>query len=246
LRTGGLRFDGVDDYAKVEPFTVYGWSEITIAEWLYAVKPKANPTYSKPSMIGDSWLDFPSTFHVTDNLADYTTLSAKWYTRKPDGTVGAYSCSWISYVNQWVHIVRRFTANREFSVWINGVKVYSATVPATEKTILEWNPDTASRPIRYKRFVLAASTNLDEFMTCMVGKVCIYDRALTQAEIQNIYNGNFVKNGLVLCLDMSEYEGSILYDKSGYGNNGTIYGATWVIKKQGRVLPSSRVLAAAR
>jgi hypothetical protein len=181
-----LSFDGIDDYAKVEPFTVYGWSEITIAEWIYAVKPKANALYSKFSMIGDYWTDYPSTFYGTNNLTDYTSLNVLWCTRKPDGTRGSYFYNWIFYVNQWVHIVRRFTADREFSVWINGVKVYSATVPATEKTVLEWNPDTATYPSRYKRFVLGASVDLYDWMTCMVDELRIYNRALTAEEIRRI------------------------------------------------------------
>jgi len=32
LRAGGLYFDGLSAYAVVQPFTVYGWDEITIAE----------------------------------------------------------------------------------------------------------------------------------------------------------------------------------------------------------------------
>jgi hypothetical protein len=181
-----LSFDGIDDYAKVEPFTVYGWSEITIAEWVYAFKPKANTAWSKFSMIGDFWTDYPSTWHGTDNLSNYTSLTAKWYTRKPDGTRGVYGYDWTSYVNQWVHIVRRFTANREYSVWINGVKVYSAIVPATEKTVLEWNPDTATNPAYYKRFVLGANVYFSENMTCIVDELRIYKRALTAEEIRRI------------------------------------------------------------
>jgi hypothetical protein len=237
LRTGGLSFDGVDDYAKIEPFTVYGWSEITIAEWLYAVKPKANSTYSKFSMIGDFWTDYPSTFLITSNQTDYTYLQAGWRIRKPDGTTIAYNYNLISYVNQWIHIVRRFTADREYSVWINGEKKYSATVPATEKTVLEWNPETATHPEYYKRFVLGASVSFGECMTCLYGEVRIYNRALTQDEISRIYNyGELIRDGLVLLLDFSEYEGSIAYDKSGLGNNGSIYGAQWVIKKAKRVV----------
>jgi hypothetical protein len=237
LKTGGLSFDGVDDYVKIEPFTVYGWSEITIAEWLYAVKPKANPTYAKFSMIGDCLTDYPSTLHAADNLTDYTSLTAVWYTRKPDGTRGGYNYNWISYVNQLVHVVRRFTAAREYSVWINGVKKYSVTVPAGEKTVLEWNPDTATYPAYYKRFVLGANIAFAEYMKCLYGEVRIYSRALTQDEISRIYNyGEIIRDGLVLLLDFSEYEGSIAYDKSGSGNHGTIYGAQWVIKKAKRVV----------
>ncbi len=183
-----LSFDGVDDYAKVEPFTVYGWKEITIAEWLYAFWPKPNTSYSKFSMIGDRWTDYPCTYFGTDNRTDYTLLNANWYTSKPDGTAAAYSYNWLAWRNQWVHVVRRFTADREFSVWINGEKKYSAIVPADYKTVLEWNPGTATYPTYYRRFVLGANIYFIEFMKVICDEVRIYNRALTAEEIRRIMN----------------------------------------------------------
>jgi hypothetical protein len=62
-------------------------------------------------------------------------------------------------------------------------------------------------------------------------------RTLTSDEINRIYQyGEVITDDLVFCLDFTEGEGSIAYDKSGYGNNGTIYGASWVVKKALRVL----------
>ncbi|MEM3579288.1 MAG: LamG domain-containing protein [Candidatus Bathyarchaeia archaeon] len=40
----------------------------------------------------------------------------------------------------------------------------------------------------------------------------------------------------VLCLPLDEGQGTIAYDKSGKGNNGTIYGASWVDGKYGKAL----------
>lgn len=50
--------------------------------------------------------------------------------------------------------------------------------------------------------------------------------------------GTFVRviDGLVLALSFDEGSGNIAYDKSGYGNNGMIYGATWVDGKYGKAL----------
>ncbi|MEM4469194.1 MAG: LamG-like jellyroll fold domain-containing protein [Candidatus Nezhaarchaeales archaeon] len=242
LRSGGLFFDGIDDYVKIEPFTVYGWKEITIAEWIYPCWPKANSFWSKSSMIGDMWVDYPSTFFTTDNRTDYTALGVSWTTRRADGTKGSYDYSIYAYRNSWVHVVRRFTSAREYSLWINGSKVASWIIPSTEKTVLEWNPDTATYPDRYKRFVLGANSRLDEWMKCMYDEVRIYNRALSDGEIKAVYERDeIIKDGLVLYLDFSEYEGSTAYDKSGMGNHGTIYGgARWVVKKSSRVLPSAR------
>ncbi|MEM3944691.1 MAG: LamG domain-containing protein [Thermofilaceae archaeon] len=71
----------------------------------------------------------------------------------------------------------------------------------------------------------------------IIDDVRIYNRALSDDEIRTIYElGALIRNGLVLHLDFTEYEGSIAYDKSGCGNHATIYGARWVVKKPLRVL----------
>jgi len=181
-----LSFDGVDDYAVIEPFTVYGWEEITIAEWVYAFHPKPNASWSKFSMIGDPWVDRPAMYHVTNNYEEYTWVQAEFRTRKPDGTSRVYSYNWFNYRNSWVHIVRRFTKDREYSVWINGEKKYSAKIPANEITVLEWNPDNATYPELYRRFVLGASSQCHEWMKCLNDEVRIYNRALSEAEIKRL------------------------------------------------------------
>jgi len=190
-----LHFDGVDDYVVVglqpdgsgKPFTVYGWSEITIEEVIYPVWPKANAAWTKFSMIGDSWVDYPSTAIGTNNRIDYTWLRIFWTTRRADGTKVDYYSDIYAYRNTWVHAVRRFTSSRELSVWVNGNMIRSWTVPSTEKTVLEWNPDTATYPVRYKRFVIGANVDFSEQMTVRHGYVRIYSRALSDAEIRTLY-----------------------------------------------------------
>ncbi|MEM0457408.1 MAG: hypothetical protein QXI01_06805 [Nitrososphaerota archaeon] len=240
LPSGRLFCNGINAYAVIYPFTVYGWSEITIAEWIYPYWPKANTLYSKFSMIGDYWTDYPSTLFTTSNRTDYIYLHVVWTTRKPDGTRGYYYWEVLGYRNSWVHVVRRFTADREISFWVNGVKMRSYTVPATEKTILEWNPDTATYPERYRRFVLGMNVLFSEWMKVSYGDFRIYDRGLTDNEILQLYGGTDIRNGLRVHLDFSECEGNIAYDKSGNGNHATLYNTQWIVKKASRVLASAR------
>ncbi|MEM4436982.1 MAG: hypothetical protein QXO22_08575, partial [Thermosphaera sp.] len=227
-------FDGVDDYVVVglqpdgsgTPFTVYGWSEITIEELMYPVWPKANTLFSLFSIIGDWWSSEPATTYETDNRADYTRLMIRFATRSADGTRVLYSYNMITYVNSWVHIVRRFTSARGLSYWVNGKSVASWTVPSTETTIIEWNPNTATYPRRYQRFVLGANMEFSGWMTIRYGYVRIYNRALNNTEISDVY-GNHILNasGLKLFLDATFYDSSLgkYVDLSGNGNHGTPY-----------------------
>jgi hypothetical protein len=231
-------FDGVDDHAVI-PLTVYGWSSITVQEWLYPFHPKANSAYSKFSMIGDFWTDRPSVFWGTDNRYDYTALGLHFTTRRPDGAVRIYYFSIIAYRNMWVNTAYRFSiADRMLIGYVNGSRVYSAIVPATEYTVLEWNPDTATHPWMYRRFVLGANVHGVENMKMMQFQLLIYSRALSDSEIAwNYWNpDNPVRNGLAVWLQadpqyVEDIDGDGVLewvDLSGSGNHGKIYGAMLV------------------
>ena len=248
-------FDGVDDYAVISPFTVYGWSEITIIDYLYFYHPKPLTVLSKHSMIGDPWVTYPTTMFATDSPTAYTTLAVRWDARRPDGTKLIYLYSLMPYVNQWIHVVRRFTSRREISFYVNAEKKLSATVPAGHVTVLEQNPDTASNPLDYKRFTLGANVRFGEWLRIMQYQLLIYSRALTDSEISWNYSNpdNPVKNGLVLWLQAHpdnikdvDGDGRLEWvDLSGFGNHGKIYGATLVevVKSPVRVLSPARVVS---
>ena len=229
-------FDGVDDYAVIEPFIVYGWPEITIQEWIYAYHPKANAAWTKFSMIGDHWVDYPAYLHATNNRVDYTMLAMTWSVRRPDGTRYDYAYSWYAYRNRWVNLVTRFTSARELSFRINAVRVYIATVPADEKTVLEWNPDNATYPERYKRFVLGSNVIFGEWMKILQSNLLIYRRAPSESELSHnmVYPWNPVRDGLkVWLLAHPDYikdidnDGVLEWiDLSGNNNHAKLYGAT--------------------
>ena len=250
-----IHFNGVNQYAVVglqpdesgTPFTVYGWSEITIEELMYPVWPKASTTWAHFSIIGDPWIDYPSIRTITDTRTDYTYLRVMWSVRTQDGVRKDYFCDIVAYRNSWVHAVRRFTSAREFSVWVNGARAYSASVPSTEITVLEWNPATATRPYRYQRFVLGANIDFGEWMTVRYGYVRIYSRALTAEEIlwNFYYPDNPVRNGLVLWLhwDSIDTNAGKWYDRSGFGNHATLYNNP---TREDVLLPPKRVLSPTR
>jgi len=225
-----LYFDGVSAYAVI-PICFYGWNGFTILERIYAYWPKANTAWSKFSMIGDFWTDKPSIFHGTDNAQNYTLLNMVFVTRKPNGTYRSIDYSWFNYKNQIVDLARTFNlSTRVYNTYINGRLLGATTVPSDEKTILEWNPDTATYPAYYKRFVLGANVVYAEQMKCRYHELQIYNRALPQDKI--IYNiqhpDDPVPDGLVGWWKFDEGIGNVIHDYSGNGNHGTIYGGQWV------------------
>ncbi|MEO0202342.1 MAG: hypothetical protein ABIL37_01285 [candidate division WOR-3 bacterium] len=228
-----ISFDGVNDYVVIglqpdgsgTPFTVYGWSEITIEELIYSIHPKANYALSKTSMIGDHWIDRVATYYNTEGRHDYTWMIVEMQTKRSDGSTGWYPTSVYAYRNSWVHVVRRFTDSRELSYWINGLRVYYTTIPSNEYTIFEWNPDNnATYPERYKRFVLGASVVFSEWMTIKYSYIRIYNRALSNQEILNNLNGIINTTGLVVYINASSWNGSVFVDWSGNNNHGVPYG----------------------
>ena len=251
-------FDGVDDYAVISPFTVYNWSEITIQEWIYFYHPKVNALWSKTSTIGDPWVDYPAIQYCTNNRVDYTALGIDFFTRTPAGTRGYYGTSIYVYRNAWINVVRRFTSTREFSAWVNASRVYAVTVPADEKTVLEWNPDNATYPERYKRFVLGSNINFGEQMKMMQSNLLIYSKAPPESELRHnmTYPWNPVRDGLkVWLLAHPDYVKDIdgdgileWIDLSGNGNHAKLYGARLVelIKTPSRILTPIRVAPVVR
>ncbi len=217
-------FDGVDDRVVI-PLTVYGWQGITVLKWLYPYHPKANTEWSKFSMIGDLWVDWPSTFYGMNNRYDYTYLLFYFMTRRPDGTSGWYTIlDLYIYRNTWVNVAYRFSlADRVLASYVNGARVSSANIPSTEVTVLEWNPDTASRPWMYRRFVLGANVYGTENMKMMQASMLIYSRALTDPEIAQAYSGVVSSSGLAVFLDATFYNGTHYIDLSGNGRHGVGY-----------------------
>jgi hypothetical protein len=62
----------------------------------------------------------------------------------------------------------------------------------------------------------------------LIDDVRIYNRALSAEEVSKLYRGEWVSDtGLVGHWEMDEGYGGQVRDKSGNGNHGTIYGATW-------------------
>jgi hypothetical protein len=244
--------NGVDAYVMIEPFTVYGWSEVTVEELIYPFHPKARDDYAAFSFIGEYWYDRVYAGNAVSLGYDYTWIELRWGVRKPGADYIIHKYNFIAYVNSWVHLAKRFTSDREISFFVNSGRVYSASVPSDYLTVLEWNPDTATRPAYYRRFVLGANVNLVEPMKVSYYAFRVYSRALEDWEIEHNFRYPYdpVRRGLeVYLLAHPDYvkdvdgDGVLEWiDLSGKNRHAKMYNAQLVelVKAPARVLARAR------
>ncbi|MEM2294605.1 MAG: LamG domain-containing protein [Nitrososphaerota archaeon] len=219
MRTGGLYFN-IGDYVRViNSPSLNPTNAITIAAWVYPLSiPSPLPrivTKERETMVDSYALHIHGTTKVF-RLHIAGTLLVE------GGLVALYS---------WQHVAATWDSVSKLPrLYVNGDLIatgsaYTGPIPSTTYDVLIGNNPTNSRQFHG-----------------IIDDVRIYNRALSGDEIKAIYERDeLIKDGLVLYLDFTEYEGNIAYDKSGNNNNGTIYGgARWVIKKALRVLPSAR------
>jgi hypothetical protein len=119
-----------------------------------------------------------------------------------------------TYVNAWHHFAGTFDGSTGVGIlYIDGVLKGQVT-----------GASIGSNPTAKLYIGARAPSNLAT--RGFIALVRIYHRVLSQVEIQyNIYNPlNPIRDGLVLFLPMIEGLGTAVYDYSGQGNNGTLYG----------------------
>jgi len=146
-------------------------------------------------------------------------------------------------LNRWYHIAL-VRDNLTHYLYVDGIEVASATIE---------DADTDYASLAYNIGALTDSGSdapYGDYLDGIIASVRIYNRALTQAEIRhNMFRwGSPIKDGLVLWLSETSINPPIWNDLSGYGNDGTIYGATKMERARPaiKVDPAERVLAAVR
>jgi hypothetical protein len=90
----------------------------------------------------------------------------------------------------------------------------------------------------------AKPSGVNSYLNGIIDEVSIWSQALTANEILANYNGSLDGNeeNLAGYWNFNEGNGSTLSDLSGNGNNGTIYGATWVQISEGNQATSNTTI----
>ena len=89
-------------------------------------------------------------------------------------------------------------------------------------------------PFLDKLLIGARPSPVSSFFNGQISDVRIYNRALSAEEVEQLYKGYDIRNGLVGHWPLNEGQGTTAYDRSGNGNDGillpAIDGPTWTTK----------------
>ena len=208
-RTGGLYFDGIDDFVDCGNKNILNITdEITLSAW---VKIQHYKNYYN-AIVAKSWNAYAMYVSNTKQLTFEGEINSNWTEIKSNSTLER---------NKWYNVIITYASNDN-----NGtMKLYINGVIDKEVNSLGGKLNTNNKNIKIG--------DRDQYwFKGIIDDVRIYNRALTAEEISRMYNENLdIREGLVMHLPMNEGTGNICYDTTRYGNNGTIHGARWVVNR---------------
>lgn len=118
---------------------------------------------------------------------------------------------------EWHHIIARYDGN-QMTIFLDSIN--DGSMISGESSSAPATPVIIGADLLYGTPHLSFKGLIDE--------IRIYNRALSEFEIETLYNmDNPLNQGLVGYWSFDEGSGTIAHDSSGYGNDGSIYGATW-------------------
>lgn len=211
-----LLFDGRDNYVELPPASIPSGNAITCSFWAWGGDglPKANSVIEAWSankqrvlnvhLIWDNSYIFFDCGNIGGNFDSYDRIM------KP---INVADCK-----GKWSHwaFTKDATAG-EMKIYLNG----SLWHQETGKTMPI--PPTASARL--------GSSLHGQCYSGLLAEVQLWNRSLTQAEIQHNMQHRLVGNqpGLVSYWPLNEGEGKVVHDRTGNGNHGAIQGnASWV------------------
>lgn len=241
-----LSFDGMDDYVEVTADTSLDLTSFTITTWF---KIDELPEDGEPSRCiltkGESQINGNANYGmyiVHDSTWDWGSgarlmcrfeTASDWdYRLVSDDSLDS------SYVGKFVHVACTLYGDN-WKLYIDGQEVATSMYKGyTEISNLDGEiPSTASAPLYIGAWFSSSGDGIGndemmDFFSGIVDEVRIYNRALSEDEIKDLY----INTGLVGYWNFDEGSGSTAYDGSGYSNDGAIYGATWTSGISGSAL----------
>jgi hypothetical protein len=215
----GLNFDGVDDIVRL-PAGSRPIGAFTLAIWC---KPTSWDHANYPGLFGGAGLRTyeGGLFGIAINrYQNYIYFDVADATNAARRTIAPLINN-IAPVGQWSFIVLTNSGVAE----AGGLKLYRNSAVLIGNT-------TGAASVRWSenQTYLGYGGASGCYFKGIIGEVRIYDRTLNTTEVQALYHGQDVTGSLRGYWKLDEGSGTIAYDSSGNGNNGTLKnGPVWFV-----------------
>lgn len=193
-----LLFDGVDDYLEIpDNVSLHSDTCFTVEAWAYIrafPSPDHAPVVWRGNNLVSSW-DYQYRIAIREDGSITWGCGGPTGEGKPDKPEYWFNGGSIAdKLNQWTHFVL-IADESILSGYINGKQVSSRTDAIPPYNVKE-----------YKTYLGWANRNgVDAWTTTIIDEVCVYNKALTQDEIQERYKENkLIREGMVLWLSFDE------------------------------------------
>ena len=224
-----LSFDGVDDYVNIgdpdlldfdynEPFSVEVWVNISQAP---------SPFYQIISKLNSSLQGWG--FQIFSDMKLGAYLSNDW----GNNYIYTETTQSLSADNTWHHVMLTYNGSSDAS----GVNIY---VDGSAMDVSVASNSLSATITNDGNLWIGAYDPGYEYFKGQMDEVAIWNNALAAAEITELYNsgfglsasansGNYTSSSNLLAYwDFNEGSGSTVVDQTSNGNDGTVYGATWM------------------
>ncbi|OHA11522.1 MAG: hypothetical protein A3H71_01300 [Candidatus Sungbacteria bacterium RIFCSPLOWO2_02_FULL_48_13b] len=228
-----LNFDGSDDYVNAGSATVLdNISIVTYAAWIYPISYGEN---GRGNIINKTQLGNGPIFYVcqtTTNCGGSISNSFVYYQTFANGQTTWAAPSNSIPLNRWSHVAVTYTVNVA-----NNPQLYLDGVPVvTTKTLSSTGANTDDSG---NSLTIGNRANVDLTFNGLIDEVRVYNRALTPAEIRQLYkagssfhpnvtNKSTIRDGLVghWSFDGADMGTTSARDASGNANTGWLINGT--------------------
>lgn len=212
-----LEFDGVDDFIEVYHGgdCDFNGKDLTFDCWYCPIKNTGTWQEIMTTSVGKT-----TTRQIA--IATDSSMKLQLYVYANDVWGAKLSSNQTFEMGKWYHIAITHVNNEGFNMYINGV-LDSSTSTAY---VIGYNTD----------YLLLGKRYGGEFLHGKIKDVGLYNRALSNIEVQSLYDNVHIENGLIGHWKLDDGYGTRALDSSTNENHGTINGASWQYSYEGEVL----------
>ena len=170
-------FDGVNDYVDISsPYTDFTSNQITVSWWINYDSFQVGSGIGQATMNNNNWTTTVWLFHGNSS-SDYSFYIS-------NGNIGVETSSTELEPNEWINLVGLYDSN-SIKMFVNGNII----------TSINHNSQMVNNPNSVIHFGKDVRYSSNRWFNGIIDDVRIYNRALSEEEIQELYNpfnANFI------------------------------------------------------